>query len=157
MPGNDRRLVTPRTPQKPLVPSLAQPPGGRCASLSLGELRRLARLVEPGLLALHDPCVSGQEAGPLERDAQLGIRLDQCPRDSMPHGPGLAAGTAAVNADAEVVDAFDARHLERREREHPVRRTREVLLDRAAVEPRIAVARAQDHARDRRLALARTH
>src|SRR5205085_3835924 len=43
--------------------------------LALRELRRLARLVQAGLLALHDPRVARQEAGALERHAELRIGL----------------------------------------------------------------------------------
>src|SRR5712691_7537719 len=100
MPGNDRRLLKRSTPERivatPWSPSLAHSPIGRCANLALGELRRLARLVEPGLLPLHDACVSGQEAGALERHAQLGIRLDERACNSVAHRAGLAAGPAAV-------------------------------------------------------------
>ena len=44
----------------------------RQLALPLAELWRLARLVQARLLALDDPSVARQEAGPLERDAQLG-------------------------------------------------------------------------------------
>src|SRR3954447_22268510 len=40
----------------------------RQGGLALGELRRLAGLVETGLLALDDPRVAREEAFPLERD-----------------------------------------------------------------------------------------
>src|SRR6266480_1605580 len=62
--------------------------------LSLAELGRLARLVQARLLALDDPSVSRQEAGALERDAQLGIRLDERTGDSVSNGACLSARTA---------------------------------------------------------------
>ena len=68
--------------------------------------------------------------------------------------PAWPRRAAAVDADAEVVLAVEPGLFERRERELLVQQPREVLLDRLAVDPRRAVAGAQDHARDRRLALA---
>src|ERR1041385_1724428 len=117
-------------------------------ALTLRELRRFAGLVEAGLLALHDASVAREEARALERHAQLRIELDESARDPVAHRAGLAARPPAVHAHADVVAPLELRHLQRREQRLPVNRTREVLLDRAAVEPRRAVAGAKDHACD---------
>ena len=117
------------------------------------ELRRLAGLVEPGLLALDDACVAREEALALERHPQLGIGLDERTGDPVPHRAGLAGRAAAVDADADVERSLDAGGLQRCERQRAVGGAREVVLERPAVEPRLPVARAKDHARDRRLAL----
>src|SRR5256885_818396 len=61
---------------------------------------------------------------------------------------------AAVHPDAKVVLALETGDLERRDRDRLPDRAREVILERASVDPGRAVARAQDHARDRGLALA---
>jgi hypothetical protein len=65
----------------------------------------------------------------------------------------IAEAAAAVHADAEVVLAVELDDLERRGRDRPVEQAREVLLDRAPVDPGRAVARPQDHPRHRRLPL----
>ena len=82
--------------------------------LALAELRRLARLVQAGLLALDLARVAREEALALERHAQLGIRLDERTGDPVPDGPGLAADAAAVHAYAQVVAALGIGSLERR-------------------------------------------
>src|SRR5215213_1799137 len=142
---------SPTTPRTPSVPKYRLATRG---TLTLAELRGLAGLVEAGLLALDLAGVAGEEALPLERHAQLGVDLDERARDTVPDGSGLAARAAAVDADAEVVLAVEAGGLQRGHRERPVQQTREVLLDRAAVDPRLPVAGAEDDARDRCLALA---
>src|SRR5919201_2314210 len=124
------------------------------ATLALGELGGLARLVEAGLLALDDAGIAGQEAFALERDAQVRVGLDERAGDSVPDRAGLAARSAAVDADTDVELALDLGHLQRRQRELPVDDPRKVLLDRPAVEPGRAVARTEDDAGDRGLALA---
>src|SRR5205085_10162807 len=122
---------------------------------ALGKLGRFAGLVEAGLLALDDPGVALEEAGALERLAQVGIGLDERSGDPVARGPGLAARAAAVNAHANVERPLDACDLQRRERKLAVSETRKVVLYRPPVEPRGPVAGAQDHARNRGLALAR--
>src|SRR5262249_15602770 len=126
-----------------------------CATsgLALRELRRLASLVQAGLLPLDDASVSGQEALALERHAQVRIDLDERAGDAVPDGAGLSARPAAVDADAEVVLTFEPGDAERGEHHRAVRQAREVLLDRLAVEPGLSVAGPQDHACDRRLSL----
>src|SRR5262245_61157218 len=97
------------------------------AALALGELRRLARLVQAGLLALDDACVARQEACPLQRHAQLRVGLDERPGDAVADGARLSARPAAVHPHAEVERPFDARDLEPRQRHVAVRGAREVL------------------------------
>src|SRR5215216_6254687 len=76
------------------------------SALALGELRRLAGLVQAGFLALDDPRVARQEARPLQRHAQLRVGLDERPRDAVADGTRLAARPAAVHAHAEVKRPF---------------------------------------------------
>ena len=68
---------------------------------------------------------------------------------------GLPRGATAVDADAEVVRPRRLGDLERGADHLLVRRAGEVLLEGATVDPRLAVAGAENHARDGRLALAR--
>ena len=49
-----------------------------------------------------------------ERDAGLGIGLDERAGDAVPHRAGLPGGAASVDADADVVRALGLRHLQRR-------------------------------------------
>src|SRR5205823_2673570 len=99
---------------------------------TLGELRSLAGLVQAGLLALDDPGVAGEEAGALHRDAQLGVGLDERAGDSVPDRTRLAARPAAVHAHPKVERPLNPGDPQRRQRQLAVRRTGEVLLDRAA-------------------------
>src|SRR5579872_133359 len=122
--------------------------------LALRELRRLARLVQPGLLALDLAGVTRQVALPLERDAKLGIELDEGAGDTVANRTGLAGEPAAVHADAQVVLALESGGAKGRGRERAPHGAREVLVQRAAVHPRDAVAGPKDDARDRGLALA---
>src|SRR5579864_2632034 len=122
--------------------------------LALRELRRLARLVQSGLLALDLAGVPREVALALEGDPQLGIELDEGAGDTVTNRPGLPREAAAVHAHAQVVLALEARGAKRRGRERAPHRAREVLVQRAAVHPRDAVAGPEDDARDRGLALA---
>src|SRR5262245_31919172 len=123
------------------------------ATLALAELRSLARLVQAGLLALDDAGVARQEALTLQRDAHLGIGLDERACDAVPDRAGLARLAAAVHADAQVVRRRGLGHLERCENHLLVHGAREVVRERATVDPRLPVARPQDHPRDGRLPL----
>ena len=62
---------SPTTPRTPSVPKYLR---ATMSALALAELRRLARLVQAGLLALHDARVAREEASPLQRDPELGVR-----------------------------------------------------------------------------------
>ena len=116
-----------------------------------GALRALCR---PAFLRSTMRASRVRKPARFKRNAQLGIEIDERARDTVPHRACLAARAAAVHAHANVVATLELGDLQRRERRLPVHRAREVLLDRAPVEPRRAVARAKDHARDRRLPLA---
>src|SRR5439155_27196349 len=96
--------------------------------LALTELRCLAGLVEAGLLALHDPCVTCEEAGPLQRRAKLWIGLDQRAGDAMPDCPRLPARPAPVDAHPDVEGPLHAGNLERCQCGRAVCGAREVLL-----------------------------
>src|SRR5262249_21144106 len=96
----------------------------------------------------------GEETLALERHAQLRIRFDEGAGDPVSDRSRLAGEPSAVDADAEVVLPFDAGDLERRDGDRLPDRAREVLLERAAVDPRCAATGPQDHACDRGLALA---
>src|SRR3954462_1619251 len=124
------------------------------ATLTLRELRGFASLVKAGLLALDDAGVAREEAFLLQDAAKLRIGLDECAGDAVARRLGLAGRAAAVHPDAQVVRPLEPGCLERREHLHAIREAREVVVERPAVEPRRAVAGAQDHARDRGLALA---
>src|SRR5437660_2066599 len=90
---------SPTTPRTPSVPKYFLAMG---AALALAELRRLARLVQAGLLALHHARVAREEAGALQRHAKLGVDLDERAGDAVAHRAGLAGRPAAVHADAQV-------------------------------------------------------
>ena len=161
---------SPTTPRTPSVPkyrlATAEPTAPergdgtapvrarRGSAQALGELRSLAGLVQAGLLALDLARVAREEALALERDAQLGIGLDERAGDAVPHRACLAGRPAALDANAEVVAALGAGELERSHHRRAMGRAREVLLERAAVDPGRAVAGAEDHARDGGLPLA---
>src|SRR4051812_20287444 len=121
---------------------------------ALAELRSLAGLVQAGLLALHDAGVAGEEAFALQHRPQLRVRLDERTGDAVTDSAGLAARPTAVHADSHVVRALDAGDAQRRHHLRTMGQAREVVVEVPAVEPGRPVAGAQDHARDRRLALA---
>jgi hypothetical protein len=127
-------------------------PKYRRAKLTLTELGRLARLVQAGLLALHLAGVAREEAGALQRQPQLRVGLDQRPCDPVPDCARLAGRSAASDANTNVVRPLGLGDLEWSQRGRAMGGAREVLLDRAAVEPRRPRAGAKDHARNRRLA-----
>src|SRR4029079_2604758 len=122
--------------------------------LALRELRRLARLVQTGRLALDNARVAREEALALEDGAELGIGLDERPRNAVTERAGLTGRTAAVETCAEVELALHTGDAERRGCERPQHLPREVLLDRPPVDPGRPVAWAQNDARHRGLPLA---
>src|SRR6187401_463835 len=101
---------SPTTPLTPSVPKYRR----TAAGLPLRELRRLARLVQAGLLALDDAGVAREEALPLERHTHLRIGLDQRAGDPVPDRTGLARRAAPGDAHSEVVRRRGLGHLERR-------------------------------------------
>src|SRR5438270_7127226 len=142
----------PATENVGAVPGDTHPLNG--VSLALGELRRLARLVQSGLLALDLAGVPREVALALEGDAKLRIQVDERTGDTVPHRTRLAGEPAAVHAHAQVVLALEAGGAQRRDRERPPHRPREVLVQRAPVHPGGAVAGPQNDAGDGGLALA---
>src|SRR3954454_8994693 len=79
-----------------------EPWSAEAAASALGELRPLTRLLEPGLLALLDPGVAGEEAAALEVTAQVGLGVDQSPRDPVAQRARLSGDAAAVQAGHDV-------------------------------------------------------
>src|SRR5512132_4012399 len=123
------------------------------ATLALAELRSLARLVQAGLLALDDASVAREEPLTLQRNAHLRVGLHERTRDAMPDRARLARLAPAVHAHAQVVRRRGLGHLEGCEHHLLMHGAGEVVLQRATVDPRLPVARPQDHPRDRRLPL----
>src|SRR5438309_925381 len=121
---------------------------------ALAELGPLAGFLEPGFTTLLDPCVAGQKPTPLQLLAKLGIDLGQRPGYPVPDRAGLAPDSPALHVDPNVHGALVAAHAQGLQRGRLVQGTREVLLKRTPVDLELAVARRDDHARDRALALA---
>src|ERR1700741_1290644 len=101
-------------PMYPLAPvtatlSMAGPTGG--LPLRVLELRPGARLAV--LLALLHPRIAGEEAGPLERLAQLVVELKQRPRDAVADRAGLSGRPAAAHVHHRVELAEGVGELER--------------------------------------------
>src|SRR3954463_9101200 len=96
---------SPTTPRTPSVPKYLR--AMKVGDLPLAELRRLAGLVETGLLALDLAGIARQEAGPLQRDPEVGVHLDERAGDAVAHRTGLTRRPAAVHADAQVVLAVE--------------------------------------------------
>src|ERR1700733_12191547 len=69
-------LPSPRAARRPGLE-----PGAVRGPLALRELRRLARLVQAGLLALDPACVTGEEPLALEQRTEVGVDLDERARD----------------------------------------------------------------------------
>src|SRR5882724_346806 len=151
LPSRSTSSVVRSSPTIPRTPSV--PKYSRTATLAFAELRCFAGLVEASLLALDDPGVPLEEAGALERLAQVRIGLDERAGDPVAHRPGLAARAAAVDAHSHVERALDACDLQRGHRQLAVREAGKVVLDRPPVEPGAAVTGAQDHPRNGGLAL----
>jgi hypothetical protein len=102
---------------------------------ALGELRRLARLVQAGLLALDLRASRVRKPSRLSGTRSSGSASTSArampwrTRPAWPVGHRRGRGRGGRTCPR-------AGDLERRERDRAVRRPREVLLDRAAVEPR---------------------
>ena len=100
-----RSAARPATPRTPSVPNSLRAK----SELALGELRPLARLLQPRLAAFLLARVAGQQAAALELGAQLGVDLGQRPGDAVADGAGLAGDAAAVDADVDVDAATRSR------------------------------------------------
>src|SRR5215207_39380 len=140
---------SPATPRTPSVPK-----SWRAKPLALGELRPLAGLLEPGLLALLDARVAREEAAALELGAQVRVRVDERLGDRVAQGPGLGGDATAVHRGDDVDLLLQPHGLERRADRALQRGAREEDVERAAVDLVRAGARLEDHARHGGLALA---
>ena len=87
-------------------------------------------LRRPGLLALDDASVAGQEPFALQDDAELGIGLDERTGDPVPKRAGLSGRPAPVQSRSHVELALDAGDPERHGGNRPQHLTSEVLLER---------------------------
>src|SRR5690606_8465023 len=140
-------LASPRTP--------SVPKRGISARSALRELRRLAGLLETGLLALDDASVAREEAGLLEGGTVvLTVDLVERARDREAERTGLARGAAAVDASHDVVRAREAEQRERVGDQLLVQLVGEVLLERTAVDREAARAGDEADASDGLLAAA---
>src|SRR5579875_3479981 len=147
--GVSSALATPRTPSVPNRRG-AGPVIGE--TLALRVLGGLAGLLQPVLLALLLPGVPGEEAGPLERLAQVGVQLGQSPRYAQAQGAGLAGDPPAIDAGLHVVGVGVARYPQGLGGDHPVGGRREVGLEGPAVDHDGPRAGTQPHPGHGRLA-----
>src|SRR5690606_11865394 len=133
-PGEDAEPPSVRPCREP-VPA----PDGWSA---LAVLRRLAGLLEAGLLALGDASVTGEQAGLFQgRAVQLGVDRVERPGHAVADRAGLAGGATPVDADEHVVGAVELEDLQRLVDQLLVDLVREVVLQRAAVDLPLAGAR----------------
>src|ERR1700694_536392 len=84
------RVPLPPARITPFIPASAPDRSGR-GHLALGVLRRLARSLEPVLLALFLARVAGQEPGFLQDAAQLRIGRHEGTCDAVIHGTGFSS------------------------------------------------------------------
>src|SRR5690606_30757791 len=150
-----RRLTSSPRDDEGRSPPWWEPPFGRSCRSALAVLRRLAGLLETGLLALRDAGVPGEVTGLLQgRAVQLGVDPVERTRDTETDGTGLAGGATAVDAHEHVVGAVELERDERLVDDLLVDLVREVLLERAAVDLPLAGARDDPDAGDGLLAAA---
>src|SRR6478672_1778116 len=142
----------PACPRTPSVPKSLR--SAKARGSALAELGPLASLLQAGLAALLDASVPGEEAPPLQVAAEARVDLGEGAGDAIAHRAGLAADAAAMHADADVDGALVAGDGERLAGHRLVQGAGEVLLERPAVDLDGPVARGEDHAGDRGLALA---
>src|SRR5699024_2114920 len=104
-------------------------PGGERSGSALAVLRRLARLLQTGLLALRDARVTGQQASLLQgRAVQLGVHAVERARHAQTDGTGLAGGTTAVDAHQHVIGTVQLQDRQRLVDDLLVHLVGEVLL-----------------------------
>src|SRR5690606_19108136 len=109
-------------------------PCRNCGS-ALGVLRRLAGLLETGLLALDDAGVTREEAGLLEgRTVVLGVDVVQRTGDAETQRAGLARVAATRDAGDDVVGTREVQHGERVVDQLLVQLVGEVVLKGATVD-----------------------
>src|SRR5690606_37028112 len=100
-------------PGRPTAPTF--PSGPWRAGSALGVLRRLARLLQAGLLALDDAGVAREVAGLLQRrTVVLGVDGVERAGDAQAQRAGLAGDAAAGDARDDVEAALDVDELEGR-------------------------------------------
>src|SRR3954447_3088994 len=148
-------LAMPRTPSVPKTRVPARSTTGRSTTgaSALAVLRRLARLLEPGLLPLDDPGVPGEQAGLLQRRAVgLGGHRVERAGHAQTQRSGLAGDAAAVDAGHDVEAADEVRAHERLVDDLLLQLVREVGLEGAAVDGPLTGARDEAHASDSLLA-----
>src|SRR6185437_7937984 len=114
----------------------------------------LTRLLEPGLLALLDARIAGQEAATLEFAAQVRVGHDQRAGDPVAQGAGLGGHAATVHPGDDVHAGLVADGLERLTDYSLKGLAREERLERLAVDHVGAAAGLEDHPRHRGLAFA---
>src|SRR5215213_3982622 len=121
-------------------------------ALAFRELEALARALLAVLLAFLGAGVAGDEAGVLERGAEVGVELHQRARDAVAHGAGLAGRAAARDVDDDVELAGGVGERQRLADDHAERLVGEVLVEGLAVDLDLARARPKVDARGRSLA-----
>src|SRR5439155_5415299 len=102
---------------------------------------------EAGLLALLHPRVAREEAAALELGPQVGIGLEQRPRDPVAQRAGLRGDAAAVHGGHDVHAGLVANGLQRLADRALQRVAREEDLERTAVDHVLAGARLERDAR----------
>src|SRR5690606_22751175 len=92
------------TPRMPSVPNRTRAPAtGDTSASALGELRRLASLLEAVLLALLLPRIAGEEAGHLEVVALLGRNVGERAGDRHTQCTSLPGDAATLDRGDHVV------------------------------------------------------
>src|SRR4051794_15744616 len=127
----------------------------RALRSALGVLRRLAGLLETGLLALDDAGVTREQPGLLERRAVgLGVDRVEAAGHAEAQGAGLTGDAAAVDAGDDVEATLELEVRERLVHDLLVQLVGEVVVQRAAVDRPLAGAGDDAHAGDGLLATA---
>src|SRR5690349_12480292 len=109
--------------------------------LALGELEPTARTRLAVLLALDGAAVAGEEAGLLQRRAELGVQVAERAGDAVADRAGLAGEATADHVHGDVDLAELLHDLERLPNDHLRGLAPEVLVVLAAVDDDLAVAR----------------
>src|SRR5262249_30219471 len=112
-------------------------------ALALGVLGALAGFVAPVLLAFDDAGVAGDEAGFLERGAQLGVGLQERAGDAVTDGDRLSGHAAPVHVHVDPVLPLRRGHLERLMDDHARGLPPEVGVEGAVIHDDLPVARLQ--------------
>src|SRR6185437_4540183 len=123
---------------------------------ALGELEAGARLAVAVFLALDHPRIAGQEALLLERRAKLGLVMGQRLGKAVAHRARLSREAAAAHRHRQVILRDAVHHHEGLAQDHAQDGSREILVERLAVDGGEAPARLDPDARDRVLAFSRS-